>query len=235
MPTNDIVARAGNAITDTQLRHVIGTHYPQIGAVGAMGRGELLDAIRRARGEGRRYETRRGGSVLKVKVRGRRVIMGGGIEPQKTERYQQLGRYVIHMPSLKKGVLNVKYPSRATIHGLPQRLISQDLTDFILDLLEVGRMNSKLYEKLSTDDKSLFNKVANMAHINETLGIKNEVGEAERDMLKRFELVRGEVVAGNNNAQLLKELKQLTLHMVGNGLISKQVGYGLLFELSCVT
>lgn len=234
MPTHEIVRRTGRNITVTQLRNVVRNHYPQLGNVNQMSQGQLLDAIRRARGEGSRYNTRRGGHGM-VRLKGKRIVRGGGLEPQKIERYQQLGRYIIHMPSLKKGVVNIKYPSKATIPALPQCLISQDLTDFILDLLEGGHMNTKLYEKLSKSDQTLFSKIANMAQINENLGIRNDVGEEEREMLKRFELVRGEIMAGNNNTQLLKGLKKLTLNLIGSGQISKHMGYGLLFELSCVT
>ena len=169
-----------------------------------------------------------------VKIRGRTVV-GRGIEPVKEEKYQQFGRYLLHVPSLKKGILNLKYPSLASIPSLPQRILSQDLSDFIQEVISNGEMNQKLFDKLSETDRNLFAKVAQQSLISDKLGLKNSVGEDDRELLKRFELVRGEVIAGNNSTEILKELKGLTLQLLADGRISKSIGHTLLYELSLCT
>eukprot|EP00952_Eustigmatos_sp_NYUAD-ZCMA_P011637 47176-Eustigmatos_ZCMA.PRE.1 len=59
---------------------------------------------------------------------GKGVMSGRGLlAPATSERYDTLGRYLVHLPSLRKGVLNLKYPSKAVIPGLAPFAISSEL------------------------------------------------------------------------------------------------------------
>ena len=62
-----------------------------------------------------------GNGMIQKHLKSRRVRIGGGIERQERPLYQKLGRYIIHIPSLTKNVLNVKYPSQVSIKSLPCR------------------------------------------------------------------------------------------------------------------
>lgn len=166
----------------------------------------------------------------------RRHIIGRGIEPQQKELYRHFGNWVIHMPSLKKGILNLKFKSLHHINHVPQQPISADLVEFILDVLESGKMNQAMYKHLSEVEKKLFSKIAKMAQIDEVLGISGGSVDDEMDEIaKRFQLVRGEVMAGNDNEEVLNELKRLTLRLATSGKISKSAAHSLLVELACVT
>ena len=113
-------------------------------------------------------------------------------------------------------------------------MVSADLRDFIQEVLETQELNSKLFSKLPGEDQALFKKIAKLAHIDKRLGLKVESEDPDRELLKRFELVRGEVVAGNNSEVVLKELKVLTKKLLTEGRLPRVVATELLIELSAL-
>jgi hypothetical protein len=172
------------------------------------------------------------GAGLSQRHRGRYVV-GRGILPTVTKKYEQFGKYLIHIPSLEKSVLNVKFPSYANVPGFPQRIISKDLKDFFVDLFHNSCINKTLFEKLSSGDQLLFKKLCKQSSVDKTLGVNCDDSDDSED-LKRFELVRGEIMSGNNNPSILKEMKLLTMKLVSSGRIPKSAGYDLLYEISAL-
>ena len=66
------------------------------------------------------------------------------------------------MDKLKKNILSVKYTScRAMVPSLKPEKISDDVKEVILDILE-EKYNSKLFDKLLTDDRRI---VSNLVRI----------------------------------------------------------------------
>jgi hypothetical protein len=137
------------------------------------------------------------------------------------------------MPSLKTYVLNVKYPSLASIPALPKVDLSEELRDLLLDLTQTGRLDQRLYAALSKEDKHTFDMLAHRAQVDEQLGLRVSKQEQKED-LKQFEIVRGEILAGNDAPELLKELKNYVLKFLREGTISKTEAADLLSELTAV-
>lgn len=173
------------------------------------------------------------GTGLVRAYRNRRII-GHGIRSEPTEKYAHFGKYLIHLPSLKKGLLNIKYPSTASIPELRPYNMSSTLQNLLYNMLENERLEIATYNKLNKDEKKYFDKVATMAGLDEQLGIKQTVDDNDREDLKRFELVRGEIISGNDAPQLVDELKRFTIKFMNEGKIRKSDGNQLLYEISCL-
>lgn len=167
----------------------------------------------------------------KLKGRPRRMV-GFGIEPDIQPKYRQFGRYLLHIPSLERNTLNIKFPSLASHPKIPQRVISQTLTDLLQDLVSSGTMNPTLYAELSDEDRKIFADVVHTCQIGGRLGISKTEDNTD---LKRFAIVRGEILAGNDAPQLIKELKHLTLKLLSEGKIPKKSAHDLLIEIAVLT
>jgi hypothetical protein len=55
------------------------------------------------------------------------------------------------------------------------------------------------------------------------------------DEMDEFELLKNEVIAGQNSPQALRELKAYILKFMNDGRLHKNEGYGLLAELAILT
>ena len=162
-----------------------------------------------------------------------KVGKGVKLEKEDNPTYRQFGKYVIHIPHLLTNkTANFKYPSLGSIPTIKPLTISDDYKDLLLDVLHTGKLNKKELERLPQNEIKHFERVAVGAGLVEQLGLK--IGNTEEDKAdaKRFELLRGEYLAGNNNDKMIKELRQLITKFINTGRIHKTEGLNLLLELS---
>ena len=159
--------------------------------------------------------------------------IGGGIAVQSTPTYAEFGKYAIHLPQLhNKNTLNIKYKSLGAIPTLKPITISDDFKDFIMETLEKKSVNERALKKLPTHEISYFERAVAGAGLLETFKMKRSNTDEEKKDLDRFNLLRGELIAGNNSDKLVKELRSLIVKFLNTGRIHKAEGMNLLQELS---
>ena len=180
------------------------------------------------------FDTTKSGFGLKAKngrIRTKKIGAGVKYEPEPT--YRQFGKYVINMPQLKeRDILNVKFPSLGRIPQFKPTPISDVMKEFILELLDTGKVSNRIYEQIPIEERQLFEKIATGAGILNALKLKRTISNEDKEDNDRFTLLKGEYLAGNNSVALLKELRKLVVKFMSQGKISKNDGMNLLIELS---
>jgi hypothetical protein len=180
------------------------------------------------------FSTEKSGFGLKAKngrIRTKKIGEGLKYEPEPT--YRQFGKYVINMPQLKeRDILNVKFPSLGRIPQFKPTPVSDIMKEFILELLETGKVSNRIYEQIPIEERQLFEKIATGAGILNALKLKRTISNEDKEDNDRFTLLKGEYLAGNNSVALLKELRKLVVKFMSQGKISKHDGMNLLIELS---
>lgn len=160
-------------------------------------------------------------------------LIGGGLgvlDSGHEERFAPFGRYIIHLPSLNDGVLNIKFKSMASHHKMPRKVISSKLKDVLLATIERGNVPAKEAQKLSNEDKALLHKVLTLSKVESPLVIEEDEQEMER-----FQLLRGIVNAGNDNPEIVKELKGLLMKFMQDGRLKKTEINKVMYELAMLT
>ena len=167
-------------------------------------------------------------------LRRNRIMIGRGVAIlEDTPKYKEFGKYAIHWPQLiNNDILNVKYKSLGRIPTLLPVAISDIFKDFIIDVVETGKINNRLYEMVPPEEKKYFEKVCIGAGLLEHFKLKKTVINEDMEDIKRFNILKGEYLAGNNNTQLIKELRRLIIKFINNGRIHKTQGMNFLMELS---
>ena len=180
------------------------------------------------------FSTEKTGFGLKAKngrIRTKKIGEGLKYEPEPT--YRQFGKYVINIPQLKeRDILNVKFPSLGRIPQFKPTPISDVMKEFVLELLETGKVSNRIYEQIPIEERQLFEKIATGAGILNSLKLKRTISNEDKEDNDRFTLLKGEYLAGNNSVALLKELRKLVVKFMSQGKISKHDGMNLLIELS---
>ena len=180
------------------------------------------------------FSTEKSGFGLKAKNgRIRTKKIGAGVKYEPEPIYRQLGKYVINIQQLKeRDILNVKFPSLGRIPQFKPTPISDILKEFILELLDTGKVSNRIYEQIPIEERQLFEKIATGAGIMNALKLKRTISNEDKEDNDRFTLLKGEYLAGNNSVALLKELRKLVVKFMSQGKISKHDGMNLLIELS---
>lgn len=160
-------------------------------------------------------------------------IVGKGIEVEEQPTYRTFGKYVMHIPHLTdKNVLNLKYPSLGSIPSIKPMTISDDYKDFIIDVMNTGRVNEKAFNQLHNHEQKHFERITKGAGLIDTFKLKRTGDEEEKKEVDRFNLLRGNYLGGNNSADVVKELKGLVVKFINDGRIARNEGLNLLMELS---
>jgi hypothetical protein len=180
------------------------------------------------------FSSEKVGFGLKAKngrIRTKKIGAGIVYEPEPT--YRQFGKYVINIPQLKeRDILNVKFPSLGRIPQFKPTTISDVMKEFLLELLDTGKISQRIYDQIPIEERQLFEKIATGAGIINSLKIKRTITNEDKEDNDRFTLLKGEYLAGNNSVALLKELRKLVVKFMSQGKISKHDGMNLLIELS---
>lgn len=173
----------------------------------------------------------KGSQKIRLHREGNRKIFGKGIQASDRPRYFEFGKHRLHSDSLDKNILNLKYKSLTSIQKVPIQSISSDLKSFIRDVVDTGKINKLVFNKLPKQDKDLFYKIAKISD----LPLDFEYQDETKEQLERFHLVKGQILAGNNNPEVLKEMQYLIIKFVNEGLLPKQESTNLLYQISVLS
>jgi hypothetical protein len=164
----------------------------------------------------------------------RRIKIGKGVGVvEELPKYIEFGKFIIHRPQLEKNTLNFKYPSEGRVPTLPIVNIGDDFKDFLLGVLETGKLSDNQFNKLSQNEKDYFIKAVKGAGLENSLfkGKGKLYPDDEKKDRDRFNILKGEFDAGNNNQNLIKELRQLVIKFVDKRIIPKKQGLEFLQQL----
>ena len=162
----------------------------------------------------------------------KKIKIGKGIEVQEQPRYKTFGKYIVHIPHLENdNVLNFKFPSMGSIPTLKPVSVDDNFKEFIIDILNTGKVSQRHYDTLTEPEKAHFNKVIKGAGLTNSLQFKTDSKIDEKKDIKRLDILLGEINAGNDNEKLRKECKELIKKCVNNGSIPKHKGMDFLLQI----
>ena len=171
------------------------------------------------------------GSGLKRK---NKIMFGKGIAiKEQVPIYNEFGKFVINRPKLElNDILNVKYKSLGPIPKFKNEIAVSDIfRDFLITLLDTGKLNQKDYMKIAPDERLLFEELSISAGIFSGFGLQRTTTSKDAEENMRFELLRGQIMAGNNNPNIISEFRKLVVKFMSTGKIRKNEGLNLLIEL----
>ena len=161
------------------------------------------------------------------------VKVGRGIGKNEEEKWFEFGRYIVHKPSLERRVLNVRYSSLAPVPTLPKQDISRSLSILLLDMIEHGHISTALLQHLNDKDSRLLKTLCSKADIGG--GVIQHHDEEDDEEMDQFDILKDEVIAGQNSPESLRQLKAYILRFMNDGRMKKPDGYSLLAELAILT
>lgn len=171
-----------------------------------------------------------------------RGLRGRGLSRQKTPveksegykkpiQYVQFGRYMIHHPKLKEGVLQLRTPRGGAVKVLPSEYLTPRVRDMMLTMVGNGSPSLEDFHRLTADEKEKLHLITRHSQYEKVSIPKGNMDKEEQE-LHKFTILKGEIMAGNNNRQLLKEFKTMLMKFVGEGKVPRRQANEILAELA---
>ncbi len=151
----------------------------------------------------------------------------------KSNKYLEFGKFIINMNLLNKNILLLKYKnSYAPIPNLRRTMISDDLKDMLFYLLDTGEINYQTGMSLNNLEKEVFDILISKSGLNIMLKYdKNKMKEDLDLIIEQYEILKGEIIAGNDNPKIIKDLKDILRKLVKYKKVSQSDAEDILKEL----
>jgi hypothetical protein len=151
---------------------------------------------------------------------------------EKPKPYSQFGSMLINRHRLTEGILMLKRPSGTSKPDLKSQAISPTMVKVIRSLMN-GKPDLELINDLDKNEQALLHKVVKHSHY-ELVSVPNPHKTAEAKEMDRFNILRGEILAGNDNKTLVKEFKTLLMRFLQEGRIPKRQAHDILTDLTAM-
>lgn len=149
---------------------------------------------------------------------------------EKPRPYTQFGRYFINKQRLEgEGIIAFRQPSGNTIGTLPTEKVSRNIAKVMSVLVGNGLPSYEDIANLSQEEKKKLHYICKTCRIDNP-AIPKMKGEGEQEDDK-FNILKGEIIAGNDSPQIARQFKILLLKMTNEGRIPKRQANEILQEL----
>lgn len=205
----------------------------------------LIDLIRQVRGRGMvvkrakepasRYPT--GREILGYGLKKKQPIqidMNKGLAYNSSPTYVPFGKYIINPSKLSSGIMEIKTLKGGNVAKHPARQLSPSLTK-IMNRIVGGRMPDEYdFNEMDLEDQNYLFNLAKDAKISDRLNLPTPKRTKDDEEENRFEILKGQIIAGNDNKDLVKEFKKMLVKFSDDGRIKKSEARELLLDLTAL-
>ena len=163
-----------------------------------------------------------GGSLFQIKPKRIAISLdeSKGI-PLKPNTYVPFGRYILSQDHLHNNQLKLRNIQGGSISKFPTASISSDLARIVKRLISGTEIDSKDIQELSERDRMQLQQIVSAAKIQDRIKFNVDLDNDEA-MLKRYDILIGQINAGNDNKDMVREYKQLLLKLKNKQYFSAQ-------------
>ena len=185
---------------------------------------------RRGRPKGSGIMIKKPPKAYKITVK-ENLNLDKGIEP--TSKFIKFGKYLINNHKLhNENTLTLKHIGGGNIYNFPSKKISHNLAHVIKIISGGALPHYNDLEKLSEPEKIYLHNVCTKSNIIDKLNIPTPNKDLYEKEIHDFEVLKGEIMSGNDNPILIKKFKLLILKLSRTGQLPKKEVSEILEDLA---
>ena len=158
-------------------------------------------------------------------------MTGRGIAPR--DKYVPLGKYLVNIHKLEhNNIVSFKSTNHKSTN-IQSKRVSQQVANILKNIVD-GDLDNIQMDNLTEDDISYLFQLIKKCELQNFLDGKaeNKIKTKTEEEIHRFHVLQGEIVAGNDNPQLIREFKAILLTMMNEGKLSKKEAGDVLIQMS---
>ena len=150
---------------------------------------------------------------------------------EESRRFVKFGKYLINMNKLNDNILSLKIPSGGTVIGHPVTKVTSSFSKIVKNMINNVSPSFKDLQSLSDTEKNYLYNISKKANILDKFSIPTpDMSEDDKD-INEYEILKGEILAGNDNKDLIKKFKAKIVKMSNKGLLNKKDVSSILHDL----
>jgi hypothetical protein len=151
----------------------------------------------------------------------------------KNQTYKEFGKFMINFMLLDDNILLIKYKkSYAPVPSLRRTIISDELKDMIIYLFDTGEIDYQSGQKLSKSEKDIFDLLIIKAGLKTQLKYnKEKMKDTAEDIIEEFNILKGQIIAGNDNPEIKDKIKDVLSKLVNLNKINVETADDIINDL----
>jgi hypothetical protein len=170
----------------------------------------------------------------KISGKGVAVAMPTPAMPKKSRQklgFSPFGKYIIDVIGLDDDVVSIRSSSKAPIPSLPRQRVHKRVSNVLKTISGGGMPSYEDIGELKNDEKKYLSRVLKTARLSDKIKVPNPDKSKEEAEMDRFNILKGQIIAGNDSSELLKEFKQMLIKFSNSGRLPKRETNEILAEL----
>ena len=201
-----------------------------------VGRLQIPQAVKVAGGQGKGIRKRikvikgNGVVVYKQKPIVNEIDYTNGIIAK--NNYIPFGRLFADVHKLNENIVRLRTKEGRGVPPFPNQRVSSGLGAVIRTIANNKAPSFNDMSKLSNDEKAYLHKLAKYGHLLDRLSIPSPSKEEDDKDVHQFEVMKGEILSGNDNMEYIRKFKLLLTKMVNKDLLPRGQAKEILIELA---
>lgn len=147
-------------------------------------------------------------------------------------RFANFGRYLIDKGALNDNLCVIRFGSGACIHSIPKQKISSSLSKVLKGIAGGSLPTYDAIDALNNEERIWLYNTTKKAKLG--INVPNPNKDAETKEIEEFEKMKGQIIAGNDNKDLVKKFKITLLKLAREGKVPKREANEVLMELALI-
>lgn len=159
-----------------------------------------------------------------------KIAYGQGITPN--PKYYPFGRYLIDSNNLAQDVISIKNMKGGSLKGFQNKKVSRHMASLVRKIIGGQILSSSDTDSLTQDEREYLHSVAKKSNILDKFDIPAPTKDSKEKELHSFEVMKGEIMAGNDNKEFIKRFKVLLSKLQRDGDLPRKEVEEILGDLS---
>jgi len=152
----------------------------------------------------------------------RNMIKGKGISiTDKPYNYLGFGINEINKSKLEKGILTLRRKNKSNYPDMPSRRVSSKFSNIVKSIVGGSMPKYEELNSLDEDEKIYLNKLVKKSNLEDRLSIPAPSKDQQEKDIHNFEIMKGQLMSGNDSIELVKKFKLLIRKLSKQGLLPK--------------
>ena len=187
-------------------------------------------------GNGIKRKPRMGTGLVKKKnynnLQDKDIDWKSGVSVPKVARYIPFGRFVINKKRLGEGIISIRTPCGACLNDIRSERVSPNILSVVRTILGGGNPTFEDIEKMNDDERNYIHRLASRAELTDRLSIPAPDKKKDDQDINQFEIMKGQIMAGNDSHKLHKDFKLLVMKLMDKKLLPKRQATDILFKMA---
>jgi hypothetical protein len=144
------------------------------------------------------------------------------------------GRYKMDVNKLVDDIFSIKKPCGANVPDLPTHRMTKRVSNSIKQIVGGSIPSYDDILEMNDDERGFLHNLARKSRINDRVKIPAPNKDAQQKEMDRFDILKGQILAGNDNKELIKEFKLKMLKLCKDGRIPRREVNEIMYDLMSV-